>query len=210
MDSNFHSIRQWHQDRALELSQQAGTPMPYEKGDTWPVLDAPITGPAPEGFVLSNHWPSPAYPARTHGRYYGRSPAGDYYEFVRLTDEQKAINLGLAQPRPAPKPVREGWLIQPNGSIRVVLPKDGKKFGMEDFHAAGLKPFEHVDFSGGDAWCHEEGLLIGLPYNRVATNILHLDPHRQMVDFVGPVLIIWRKGSKLRQHPRVLCLKLDK
>lgn len=204
MYTNWEAIRQWQKAqarrddrraqelRALELAAQHGLPIPLEPGDTWQWNEAPITGPAPQGFTLLRTL-TPGYAeiyARSYGRYYGRDALGTtLYEFERT-------KVGG----------REAYLIHPSGYIERFAPAKGQKFTLEDYRRAiGGGTVEHLSFSGGDLWFDEEGLLKGLQPNLKANRIVKEDPRLreffgQTVYLVGRVLVVWRKGAKLRQH----------
>ena len=180
----------------LELARKNKSPISFEPGDEWDRNTLPITGPAPAGFKLIHAYGlgyESVGSVPTPGHYYGQDAAGNLYVFEPEPPK----------PRPAPRPVREAHLILPDDTVTPLLPLNGKKFGVEDLHAAGLNIFERLALKGAELWCHEEGKVFGLPYNLIATMLVELDGQWQ--DWIaGPAVVIWTKGAKLRRHPKVI------
>lgn len=70
----------------------------------------------------------------------------------------------MAEPRP-------GLLYKVDGSVTEVTPQDGKKFSLKELQGFVGGYIESVPHARPDAFCNEEGLLNGLPYNRNASRV---------------------------------------
>ena len=70
------------------------------------------------------------------------------------------------------KKEKSALLIQADGAEQTVKPKDGKKFSLKELqgYVGGLVQFVPLP-DGRTLVCNDEGKLIGLPVNNVATDL---------------------------------------
>lgn len=92
------------------------------------------------------------------------------------------------------KAVLPSKIIQPDGTITEVFPKNGKKFKYEElseFVGGMIEPVPYFTKRGefSEAYCNEEGLLMGLDFNPVATQMWKD--------------ILLKRGDELLREPRL-------
>jgi hypothetical protein len=87
-------------------------------------------------------------------------------------------------------------IIKTDGTIVEAIPKDGKKFSLEELQGAvgGLiQLFTLRD--GRDMWCNDEGKLDGLPANLLAT-AMWIDTYGPYDVIVGDVIVTDRASTQ--------------
>lgn len=97
-----------------------------------------------------------------------------------------------------PKTSQVGRLIKPDGTEETIRPAKGGKFTLEELQHAVGGYIELVHFAPRHglghytAYANEDGLGLGLPYNRVASR-LYQRGYEEQVGIVGNLLIVTRE-----------------
>lgn len=97
-----------------------------------------------------------------------------------------------------PKKSQVGRLIKPDGTEETIRPEKGGKFSLEELQKAVGGYIELVHFAPGhrlghySAYANEDGLGLGLLYNRKASE-MYQRGYSEQVGIVGNLLIVTRE-----------------
>lgn len=82
-------------------------------------------------------------------------------------------------------------LVKTSGEILEVQPLNKKSFTLSELQSYVGGYIEMVNLPNGECMiCNEEGLLLNLPYNEIATDLVARLYDTQTQDFAGDVLFI--------------------